>query len=66
MRQLVAGRHVGCGIAYAKGLAVVLRRDVALDIADSCLDERCGCRLVVAADVLVSSKEAEDVLVLCK
>ena len=64
MCQLVASGHIGCCIAYTERAAVALGRDVSLDIADSRLDESRGSRLVGRADVLVTSEEAKDVLVL--
>lgn len=64
MRQLVAGGHIGCCIAYTEVGAVILVRNVGLCVADSSLDKCSSSSLVVGADVLVTSEEANDVLVL--
>lgn len=62
--EFVAGGHVGCCIAHAQCAAVLLTGDVALGVADSCLDEGRSSRLVASAHVLIPSEEANDVLVL--
>ena len=66
MRQVIASGYICSGISDAKGRAVALGRNVALGIADCSFDVGCGRGLVCSADVLVSGKEANDVLVLAQ